>query len=387
METCTAKIYGLTGESNKEYYLSITLLAEKDHAAHALDMLDTFLTDHVQLAPSPNGDKTHLVNIYRNLISLKYRDIRYQSENYKNVLRTLVKYHLLDNTTRLDPYHPMTWGEYIEMYTHMVYGYVPGDSAKDCTDSQCRLQHTWVTVNGNKTSIDTICSELNVSYADYIPMISNPSLPQGLLDQFDEAFHMKLAGVDNISTSRDIYYATSLINEKVFGSVNLQLEKFDRNLYGHKKILISQIISSIDTFLPVQVVEYDPSISQTRVRDLYSLDPLQFGSGGISTLDQASIDRANAYHALDDELANCANIQGNDSAFTKCMRSYVTDSVATKAQYDNNNIPPTKPYPVLTRAQAIDRIVPKIDFGLFDPELAKKKNTQIDVQSNNQATQ
>ena len=40
METCTAKIYGLTGESNKEYYLSITLLAEKDHEAHALDMLD-----------------------------------------------------------------------------------------------------------------------------------------------------------------------------------------------------------------------------------------------------------------------------------------------------------------------------------------------------------
>jgi hypothetical protein len=35
-------------------------------------------------------------------------------------------------------------------------------------------------------------------------------------------------------------------------------------------------------------------------------------------------------------------------------------------------------YPVLTKAEAIDQITNLIDFGLFDSELAKKKETTIE---------
>jgi hypothetical protein len=35
-------------------------------------------------------------------------------------------------------------------------------------------------------------------------------------------------------------------------------------------------------------------------------------------------------------------------------------------------------YPILTKAEAIDQVASLIDFGLFDSELAKKKESTIE---------
>ena len=341
MSHCLLKVFGLKGENGKDYYMTVTLTAEKSHIASTLDALDVLLSDHVHMAPSGTGDAaTHLVNIYKNRITLLYRDIDHQTENYKNVLRLLVKYRLLDNTFRLDPYHPMKWGEYIEMYAHMVYGYAPDAHAKACQNSACRLAHTWATIDGQRVSLAQIARDLHVSLDSYV---IGPVSPKGIdpLEQFNQALHLRLAGVEGVYTSRDIYYTTILINEHSYDAISQQIKKFDKSVYGKKKIAISDVLNDTDTFTPVRAVEYDPTRG-VYTRDVYSTDPISFGSGSTEA--------------------------STESGSTDTGSSVPLSSSAPAASR------------VLTRAQAIDLIVPQIDFGLFDPELAKRKDTQISSQ-------
>jgi hypothetical protein len=78
---------------------------------------------------------TQIPNLLKQRVKLLYRDIDQQSEEWKSILRILVKYQLLQNDDSLDPTDVMTQGSFIRLLLRWRYA-----KSLDDPDVQSALQ-------------------------------------------------------------------------------------------------------------------------------------------------------------------------------------------------------------------------------------------------------
>jgi hypothetical protein len=220
---------------------------------------------------------------------------------------------------------------------------------------------------------------MNVKYDEYVD--------SSRVSDFMKYLELRLAWVDLPKNSdKQIFYFSNLSNEKLYTDQYEKIKKFRNKIFGKKKIGISTISAS-ENFLPVKTVTYT-LWKWLKVNEKYADYNTDFSYSKYNTLPEEikteNIKRDEAQKKLDDLYKTCITNK-NFSSYIKCINKYEKDYETLKKDYswDNND---QWSYTVLTKSEAIDALTPDIDFGLFDPELAKKKDTIISDEKTDTST-
>ena len=109
LDICNINIYfPLDIELNRQNYISIEIKSETAKMEENLDKVIAFLTKNVTLLNSTDKE-VKIPNLLSDQIQLKFEDIKKQSTSYKNFLKLLVRYGVIENTTKFEGSKVITW--------------------------------------------------------------------------------------------------------------------------------------------------------------------------------------------------------------------------------------------------------------------------------------
>jgi len=158
--------------------------------------------------------------------------------------------------------------------------------------------------------------------------------------------------------------------------VSKALSELDSYLYGPRKIDMSAL-GLWSSFMSTREVIYSPvrglisrSWSSTEPASFAPGSPLVLGTYALTTYAENQARYGKAYETM----LSCSK---NLSVINTCVREY-TLAVAKYMEEDQQEM---LSYPVMTRAQAYDTVMPLMDFALFDPELAQQKSVEAEETS------
>lgn len=362
LETASCQInifFPLDKELNRQNYLSIDVQSESAKIQENLAKAISFLTKNLKIAGTDT--EVNIPNVFAQQVKLKFTDIDSQSIAYKNFLQLLVRYGAIENSEKFDGDKAMTWGEYLSLYAKWVYNIDLGASNQCKTDYVCTFSHTMVERNGTKVSLHSIFQDMDIPYGEYVD--------SDRLDDFQTVFAYELAGVDiGGFNDRNIALFQAKSNEKQYINETKKLNDLNNRIYGVKKILLSDFYSNYDTaFLAETVNKFSFKDGALKQEKQFNGKKTSFSNKKNDTYQlEAQLAR------LEDQYA-CIK-KTSFKSFMDCTRALQEQIKKVRDAY--KDIPDTKEsyYPVLSKAEALENIFTQVDFGLFDKELAKKKD-------------
>lgn len=317
--SCSLKIFWIKA-NEKEYVIFVNLLTNKKNIKNGLNSLIKTLPSILFIETLWEG-KTEIKNLYKSDNSMDFKDLKDQSEGYKSKLKTLIKYGIIENSEKFEPYKAMKWGEYIDMYLTNVYKIDLNSNICKKGDSKCRLKNYKITIGNETKSVAYFLDLIGIRSDNYV----DSSKIYTLNDVLDLII---LARLDpKVLTEEWLAKYSARRNTKEFEEITTKVQEWFFNLYGQKKI----------SYYEMSGGSYDNSFWTNKY--LYFSETKWIIENSIYLP-----------WRLD---------------FSKRNKDFNTDEFKLY-------------YPVLTKAEAIDQIVNLIDFWLFDPELAKKKDTNIE---------
>lgn len=275
-----------------------------------------------------NG-KTTLPNLFKANVGTKYTDLRDQTVAYKKKIDTLVWYNLLKKTTSFAPYTPITYWLLTEKYLHLVHNISIANS--ECSTTICMLQKKQIVINDEPVYLYDLFNVVNINWNSYVNV--------DMVTFFTTFLQLRLAGVALPQYSEEILQ--EIMNDEdnpEYKEIYDKIDSYNATLYWSKKIDYQEVIDNDyqsyykSSFKASKVVTYSPKKWIT-VTSLFKNTPLVFD---ISK----------------DNPVSCAF--GCD----------------IKNQWE---------FVVLDKWTMIDYLVEKMDFGLFDKELAKRKEADINA--------
>ena len=366
MKNCYLRIIdSITDQNKEEYFLNINLKASKNNISKYLTELNNFLANKVELAPVSAGE-TKLVNIYKDLIILQYSDLKDQSQEYKENLRLLIKYNLLANEKKFTGEKPMHWQEVLPLYLKTTYNIdCVKIATKKCkkTDATCVLKNCQSILAGNVINwYDLFVNKMKIKLNSYVPA--------NKFDAFKKVAYYRLADVNlkDWSDKTLIQFENTLNEEKNVDNQN-KIKTFDNAIYGKSKITLSNIGMNSAPFCSYK-------------------DPIFSPKKGIiwqKSLNDQQQDFNQDKPFLNQEEENLQKRkQNNENTFNKCFQkknnalSCLTNFVKENIKINQKEKDMENSYSVLTKANLYIRLLENIDLGLFDSELAKKKEVIIE---------
>ena len=367
---CTIKILeGLVDQDEQEFFMVISLTAAKESIKKSLQETFDFMSKNIEITKMGNGD-TKFVNVYANQTVLKFTDLEDQNTVYKTVLKTLIHYGIIKNKSKFDAYYPMKWKDVMPIYLKAMFNVdlekIPNKCSvgdKVCLITTASSELAGKTVNWN----DLLINKMKIDLEAYVP--------QSKFSNFEKVLHYRLAGVPLVHFSeKEITDFENNMSEKKFKAASDALETFDNQVYGKRKITLGEVLpNATGSFQPkFNVISYQKK--GIVFEDMYQDTPYNFNpeksmeeawmpSAEIKSLD-AQMTQAKV------ELSRCVSKKNN---LQNCIATYVIKISDITTQQQDLMLA----YQVLTKAQLLDMIIGNIDFGLFDPELAKKKDTEF----------
>jgi hypothetical protein len=101
LENCEIDVFfPINKELNRHNYLSLKLITLKNNKEKNLKIAIEFIKRLVK-TPDYTGETT-IPNILNNQVKLNFKDIDNQNSHYKNFLKILLKYNMIDNTSKFD---------------------------------------------------------------------------------------------------------------------------------------------------------------------------------------------------------------------------------------------------------------------------------------------
>ncbi|MDD2516013.1 MAG: serine protease [Candidatus Gracilibacteria bacterium] len=347
LDNCIFKFYGI---SSKDHYLEINLTAEKSKIPNYIDLVNAYLQKNVILAKKGDS-KTELPNVYKNQIVLQFKDLENQSEAYKTKLKFLIKYNLLKNREYFEPYKSLTREEFVGIYVRYIFNYKIEENIGDCKDNVCKFKKYKVTVDGKEKTLYDILNKLGIPFKDYVNSEKAIS--------FYSLFEMELAGVDTSSfTNETLYLYNNYPERKEFQNIKAKIDEFRNNIYGTRKITIDEVLPYNGEYSNFLSEKY---ISFYKGKGLKEDDVIIDKNKKMNFVNFSEVDLNDDYHK---NSLTCLSLP-NFSSFISCLKKLEIDNYSGSS------------FQTLTKAQAIDDFLNQMDFGLFDSELAKKKNTGL----------
>lgn len=381
LESCDINIFfPINKELNRHNYLSITLKSLKNNKQKNLDSIIKFLNNNVILENWTT--ETNIPNILKNTNVLKFTDINKQSKEYKNFLSLLVRYNMIENTSKFDWNSPIKWGEYLDMYTKWIYNF--DTSKSDCkkTDYNCKFKNYKLSINDKETNLDKIFKSLEIDdYNDYVDSVK--------IYDFDKILWYKLAGLEIGDYTYDaISEFEKDIDTEKYANEKKKIENFFNSIYGNKKILMYDFYSNYSTtFTAKKSLLYYPNKNKLILQDNSDKRKISFSSKQ-SQRDKEFAVLYKEYSKIREDykcelkstfiesykcnLKREEKVKKYDADYKKLQIKYKELNQETIWLSDEYSFSPYAKY------QAIESIFNQVDFWLFDAELAKKKDTQVE---------
>ncbi len=362
LENCEINIYfPINTELNRQNYLSLKLTSLKNTKQKNLTLAIEFLKKFLKVEWVSN--ETNIPNIFKNQLQLKFNDISNQTKEYKNFLKLLVRYNMIENTKKFNGNQPITWWEYLDLYVNNIYKFDLGISKCDKKNYICRFidYKVW------KKSLNDIFQELGIhNYNEYID--------SSKISNFDMILNYKLAWVNIWEfTMENFLTFWNLIEEEQNMWEKEKLNIFNNSIYGNKKILINDFYTNYNTtYFSTKTPHFFPDSNK-----------LIFINNAINTIDFSL--KRNIFDSEVSKLkiASKCYLKLTYLQYMDCNKIYEKTYQDLQQKYLENKdlvwmdweyyiIP-------LTFSSAIEKIFTQVDFWLFDEKLARKKDTTIDL--------
>ncbi len=386
LEYCDINIFfPLNKELNRQSYLSISTKSLKNNKIKNLDKVIKFMTDNINVY-TPSSEVV-LPNIFKNVSDLKFSDIKKQSTSYKNFLSLLVRYNMIENKDKFEGNSPITWGEFLDMYVRWIFNYNTDSKTCNKTDYNCKFSNYKVKINEKEVSLDFIFKDMWIdNYSDYIDVnklekftyIQDETLNKVInffysndKANFDNILIYKLSWVNEIweFTPGNLTNFWININEENYAPAKKKVENFINSIYWNKKILISDFYKNYDTSMFTQKsLVYFPEINKLILVNDLDNEKVSFSSEQSKKEKEFNILYKNY---------KC-NERSSYIDFINCNKEYEVKYGELKAKYNEINENDWYYFYPLSKATAIEHIFNQVDFGLFDRDLAKKKDTEVE---------
>ena len=328
---CFIQIYeGLFGTNDKEYKISWMLLSDKNKIEDNLEKVIKFLDNNVSLNELWNW-QTKLVNIYKNIVALDFKDIEYQSDNYKSALKKLIKYKLLKNSKKFNPDKPTKWKEFIVYYFESMYNYKFNRVYIDEGWEYSNLfKNNYLLIDWKSVSMFSVFMDMKIPLDEYVDI------------EKTEVFidHMKLIlsweKIINFSEKWHNKYK-ELLSDSVFEKVKQSIDNFNNITYWNEEVDIEELLWTYrtDEYIQTNKVFYINTLNQIITTPIYETDKYNYSSKN--------------------------NLRKNKNQYKKiCELNEWTNC-----------------YNILTKSLMIDLLLPKINFTLFDESLKNKKKSVL----------
>lgn len=386
LEYCDINIFfPLNKELNRQSYLSISMKSLKNNKIKNLDKVIKFITENINVY-TPSSEVV-VPNILKSVTELKFSDIKKQPMAYKNFLSLLVRYNMLENKDKFEGNSPIKWWEYLDMYTKWVFNY--NTDSKNCakTDYNCKFSTYKITINWKETSLNTIFKEMWIdNYNDFIDKnklnkfvyVEDETINKVInffyinnKTNFDRLLIYKLAWVNEIweFTPENIKNFEKNQNEEIYEVSKKKVETFINSIYWNKKILIWDFYKNYDTNMFTQKsLVYFPEKNKLILVNVLGNEKVSFTSKQ-SKKEKEFDDLYKAY--------NCSEKKSYVD-FLNCNKEYKTKYSELKTKYSEINENDWYYFYPLSKAEALSQIFGQVDFWLFDIDLAKKKDTEIE---------
>lgn len=391
IETCDINIFfPLNKELNRQNYLSISMKSLKNNKTKNLDKVIQFITENINLY-TPSSEVV-IPNILKNTNVLKFSDIKKQSTSYKNFLSLLVRYNMIENKEKFEWNTPIKWWEFLDMYVKWVFNYNTNSESCSTTDYSCKFSSYLLTINWKETSLDTIFKELGIdNYNDYIDKtklnkfgyLSDETINKFInfyteqssfsveKSNFDNILIYKLAWVNEIweLTPENIANFEKNQNEENYATAKKKVETFLNSIYWNKKILISEFYRNYDINMFTQKsLVYFPEKNKLTLVNKLDNEKISFSSRESKKEKEFN----NLYRTY-----NCSE-RKSYMEFVTCNKQYEMKYGELKTKYSELNENDWYYFYPLSKAEAIKQVFGQVDFGLFDSDLARKKDTEIE---------
>jgi len=368
LESCDINIlFPFNKELNRQNYLSISMKTLKNNKSKNLDSVIKFLEKNIEIYSDSN--ETNIPNILKNVTSLKFTDLAKQSTEYKNFLSLLARYNMIENTSKFNWDGAVKWWEFLDMYTKWVYNYYT--TSKTCikNDYSCIFKSYKLIINEKTTNLDEIFKDLWIDdYNDYVDSQK--------IENFEKILDYKLAWItlDNYSYENIALFEKN-INEEKYAKEKKKLEDFYNRIYWNKKILIWDFYTNYDTYYFTQkTLSYYPNQNKLLLLDDKKITEKVSFSSKQTKLSKEEEELAKKYKCIEKktylEFYNCNKEYG--SKYEEIQIKYKEISPEIIGLEKEYFIKP------LTKANSLNLIFNQVDFWLFDKELAKKKDPQIE---------
>ena len=315
-----------------------------------------------------------------------------QSTAYKNFLSLLVRYNMIENKDKFEGNSPIKWWEYLDMYVRWVFNYDTDTKSCNKTDYTCKFSNYKVKINSVDVSLDSVFKDMWINdYNSYInknkvnsywyikdetvnklmSFYSEQNYYATEKTNFDSILIYKLAWVNEIweFTPENIANFEKNKDEENYVASKKKVEDFLNSIYGTKKILISDFYRNYDTMLFTQKsLVYFPEKNNLILVNKLDNEKVSFSSLE-SKKEKEFDDLVKAY--------KCSE-KNSYVDFISCNKAYKAKYSELKAKYSEINENDWYYFYPLSRAEAIKQIFNQVDFWLFDKDLAKKKDTEIE---------
>lgn len=361
-------ITGISDDAGAPYNINITIAGPSSTMSATVDQALAFLASRVNL--SLEGD-TSLKNPYVTALRLNFRDLTDQSEDYKQSLLRMVRYGILKNGLAFNPYMPLRWKDFLSLYVRSVYNVQPDST--DCVrgDNTCFLTKAQIPGTRGTKVVGDFVRTFGIDLEGYMPASAGYSL-----DLLFRSFLVDMTIGNNSENDLQLYRSNPQLPR--FEEVNRALSELDYLLYGPRKIDMNALgewtYYMASSFTSNREVIFSPvrglisrTWSSTEPANFSPNSPFVLGTYALTTFAENQARYGKAYETM----LTCSK---NLSLINTCVREYTL----TVAKYMEEDQQEMLSFPVMTRAQAYDTVMPLMDFALFDPELAKLKSVEAE---------
>lgn len=368
MTNCTIKLLdGISDLEGQDYFLIISLNAAVYNIKESLQETLDFMSKNMKLDPKGNGE-TKLVNVYNQQAALSFTDVENQNEAYKSFLKVLIKYGLLKNKEKFNGDYAMTWKDVLPIYLKAIYNVDLAKDAPACKDNKACMIKTAKSMLAGQTIDwnDLLIKKMKINLDAYVPSEK--------LYYFERILHYRLAGVNlPVFSEKEITNFENKRMEKKYKAEADKLDTFDSLVYGKRKINLYEVMpSGYSYYQSDYTVNWSPSRG-IQMDPVYKTEPYNFNPAKtVNDLNYYS-DSAKKAKSKEEKVKNDFDACMKTGKIQTCVQNYVIEFAKIMKEQEDEAFS----FGVLTKAALYDNVAQDIDFGLFDPELAKKKDSQI----------
>lgn len=317
---------------DQEHLVTISLHVRQSNAESGKQKLFVFAQEMMKSV----GDESIGVIIDDELLGVatklhQFDDMDGQSPELHKLLGQLVQWWALKPNPSFNGDYPLQRQDYTKLYLKMVYN-------KNLTD-------IW---SGTMTYGDVVAT------LPYTPTAFVPTSQTYYNSAFDRMLAIKLAWVEYRDLSEYGLARFDRLKDTVYKDEWNQIQEWEYTVYGDRRVALYEALGSIDWWKSDNSVTYNPLTKLISVSSSYDTSPIQLDQW-ISPQSLADAQQQLGCYANKVALVS-----------TQCLQMWS----AQVSKYVS--------YPILTKWDAINILMYKMDFGLFDPQRAKKKQTQIE---------